>query len=254
MPEPITVAKTAHAAWKLRKPIAIAGTCALALVLMPVTVFALGATAVAAASSQCADQPTPSPTPFTSASSQMLDAPPVSEQEPAETNRPPADVCNTLAGIPGGASGFEALLIDSSGIAAPDPKAREAIAYAYTQIGKPYVDEGRARPPDSWDCSKLTAAAWGHVGVSLVAYSYTQYDQVQRISRDQVQPGDLIFWFKNDAHHVAIVDTVGPVPGNPTRITFVEAANPERGVVRSELLPGWYEDHLSGFGRVIRSS
>lgn len=252
MPEPITVAKTAHAAWKLRKPIAIAGTCALALVLMPVTVFALGATAVAAAGSQCASAPSVSPT--AANSSDAATGQVGATSEPVETNRPPADVCNTLAGIQGGSSGFDALLINSSGIAAPDPLAREAIAYAYAQIGKPYVDNGLASPPDSWDCSKLTAAAWGHVGVRLIPYSYTQFDEVQRIPRDQVQPGDLVFWFRGDAHHVAIVDTVGPVPGLPARITFVEAANPERGVVRSELAAGWYEDHLSGFGRVIRTT
>jgi cell wall-associated NlpC family hydrolase len=256
MPEPITVAKAVHTGWKLRKPIALAIAFLGALVLVPITFLAFAATALAGAQTQCG--PT-AQTPTNPASTADPQTPAVTPLvaftgEPVETNRPPAEVCETLAGFPGGVNGPGAGLIDSSSIAAPDPLARDAIAYAYAQIGKPYVDEGLAQPPDSWDCSKLTAAAWGSVGVRLVPYSYTQYEQVQLIPRDAVEPGDLVFWFKNEAHHVAIVDTVGHVPGLPTRITFVEAANPERGVVRSELAGDWYTTHLSGFGRVIRTT
>ena len=262
MPEPITVAKAAHTGWKLRKPIALAISFLAALIVVPITFLAFAATALAGAQTQCSPAVPSHPT-----GSQMPDVSPPAEvtNEPAETNRPPVEVCNELTALPGGvfdggksASLLNGLLdgqfIDSSRIVAPDPAARDAIAYAYAQIGKPYVDDGLAQPPDSWDCSKLTAAAWGSVGVRLVPYSYTQYEQVQLIPRDAVEPGDLVFWFKNEAHHVAIVDTVGHVPGMPARITFVEAANPERGVVRSELAGDWYTAHLSGFGRVVRSS
>ena len=136
---------------------------------------------------------------------------------------------------------------DPTQITAPDPAAAAAIAYAYAQVGEPYVPNGAARPPDTWDCSKLTAAAWGSVGITLTPYSYAQYDEVQPIPEHAVAPGDLIFWFARGAHHVAIVDTV-----TDGRITFVEAANPSRGVVRSALTDGWYRDHLTGFGRVTR--
>ena len=173
-----------------------------------------------------------------------------------------AVILNQLEGIEGatapglvcdgvlGGEGTGPLTIDPSMIIAPDPAAQIAIATAREQLGEPYISAGGARPPVSWDCSKLTTYAWAQAGISLVPYSYTQWDQVQRIPESYAAPGDLIFWFRNGAHHVAIIDEI--TPGG--QIFFVGAANPERGVTRDELTPGWYRDHLSGFGRVQRES
>ena len=158
----------------------------------------------------------------------------------------PGLVCD---GVLGG-EGTGPLTIDPSLIIAPDPAAQIAIATAREQLGEPYISAGGARPPVSWDCSKLTTYAWANTGISLVPYTYTQWDQVQRIPEAYAAPGDLIFWFRNGAHHVAIIDEITP----SRQIFFVHAANPERGVVRDELSPGWYRDHLSGFGRVQRES
>ena len=158
----------------------------------------------------------------------------------------PGLVCD---GVLGG-EGTQPLTIDPRLIIAPDPAAQTAIATAREQLGEPYITSGGATPPVSWDCSKLTTYAWAQAGIRLVPYSYTQWDQVQRIPEAYAAPGDLIFWFRNGAHHVAIIDEV-TADGH---IFFVGAANPERGVTRDELTPGWYRDHLSGFGRVQRDT
>ncbi len=158
----------------------------------------------------------------------------------------PGLVCDGV--LSGG--GSNPLTLDPALIVAPDPAAQIAVAAAREQLGEPYVAAGGARPPDSWDCSKLTTYAWAQAGIPLVPYSYTQWDQVQRIPESAVAPGDLIFWFRSGAHHVAIVDEVTP----SGQIFFVGAANPESGVTRDALSPGWYRDRLTGFGRVNREA
>lgn len=61
-----------------------------------------------------------------------------------------------------------------------------------------------------FDCSGLALYAWAQVGVYLPHYSVYQYTgQSNKISRGDLQPGDLVFWANNTSspstiHHVAI--------------------------------------------------
>lgn len=156
-------------------------------------------------------------------------------------------LCDALPGV----GLADASTVDPASIVAPDPAAQFAIAYAHEQIGKPYVDDPpRARPPDSWDCSKLTSAAWAVAGVRLTPLSYTQAEEVQSIPRALVQPGDLVFWLRSGAHHVALVDQIDA----NGQVWITEAANPSAGVRRRALGGSWDNTYLSGFGRVIRST
>jgi cell wall-associated NlpC family hydrolase len=119
-------------------------------------------------------------------------------------------------------------------------RAQIAVQAALAQVGEPY--SYNAHPPSSWDCSKLTAWAWAQAGVSLTAYSYTQYQQTRRISRDELRPGDLLFYFGMGAHHVAMYIGNGRI---------VHAANPSRGVEVSSAWGPWYGERYSGAGRVV---
>ena len=68
------------------------------------------------------------------------------------------------------------------------------IAYAYAQLGKPYVFG--AAGPGAFDCSGLVMAAWAQVGVHLEHSSYIQMnEETVHISRSQLQPGDIVFFF-----------------------------------------------------------
>ena len=119
-------------------------------------------------------------------------------------------------------------------------RAQAAVRYALAQVGEPYSFS--ARPPNSWDCSKLTAAAWAQSGVGLTALSYTQWDQTKRVPVSEIQPGDLVFYFGSDVHHVAIYIGNGKM---------VSASNPSDGVEITNFLGPWYGERFSGVGRVI---
>ena len=116
-------------------------------------------------------------------------------------------------------------------------RAMAAAAGPLSQVGDPYSYS--ANPPSSWDCSKLTAAAWGQAGVSLTAVSYAQANQVRRISTSELRPGDLLFYFRG-AHHVAMYIGGG---------RLVEAASPEHGVWVTDLWNSWSSAHFSFAGR-----
>lgn len=76
-----------------------------------------------------------------------------------------------------------------------------ALAFAKAQLGEPYVFG--ADGPSSWDCSGLTMGAWGAAGVSLPHSSRSQYAISTKISKSQLQIGDLVLFY-SDRHHVGI--------------------------------------------------
>jgi cell wall-associated NlpC family hydrolase len=92
---------------------------------------------------------------------------------------------------------------------------------AYAQLGDPYV--WGAGGPGSFDCSGLTMFAWGAAGVALPHSSAAQYAAVRRVSVQDLQPGDLVFYY-SPISHVAIYVGGGkvidaPYPGRSVHIT-----------------------------------
>jgi cell wall-associated NlpC family hydrolase len=79
-------------------------------------------------------------------------------------------------------------------------QADQAVAFAYAQIGKPYV--WGATGPGSYDCSGLVSAAWSAAGVSIPRTTYDQWASLPHIPMSDLQPGDLILY--NGESHVSI--------------------------------------------------
>ncbi|MEU8829611.1 NlpC/P60 family protein [Streptomyces sp900116325] len=108
--------------------------------------------------------------------------------------------------------------------AAPNARAAEAVAFAYGALGKPYV--WGATGPTSFDCSGLTQAAWRSAGVSLPRTTYTQINAGERISRSELAPGDLVFFYSGVSHvGLYIGDGLmihAPHPGAPVRVAPID--------------------------------
>ena len=115
----------------------------------------------------------------------------------------------------------------------------KAVAFAKTQVlaRKPYIwgSEG----PNSFDCSGLMLAAWGAAGVSLPHQSRSQYASTSRVSRSELRPGDLVFFYSPISH-------VGMYIGGGL---MVHAANPGDGVV-VDSINGYWSGRWAGAGRV----
>lgn len=79
-------------------------------------------------------------------------------------------------------------------VAAPPllPAAARAVETALEELGKPY--RYGALGPSTFDCSGLTKFAYGTAGISLPHSAAAQYQSGRRVNRNQLQPGDLIFW------------------------------------------------------------
>jgi cell wall-associated NlpC family hydrolase len=109
-------------------------------------------------------------------------------------------------------------------VRAPNARAAQAVSFAYSALGKPYV--WGATGPSSFDCSGLTQAAWRSAGVSLPRTTYTQINAGERVSRSQLAPGDLLFFYSGITH-VGLYIGDGkmihaPRPGAPVRIAPID--------------------------------
>ena len=90
---------------------------------------------------------------------------------------------------------------DPGGDPASSSRGAAAVRWAMTALGRPYL--WAASGPARFDCSGLTMWAYGHAGVSLPHSSRAQIGYGSRVSRDNLQPGDLVF-FGNPIHHVGM--------------------------------------------------
>ncbi|MFE6196741.1 NlpC/P60 family protein [Streptomyces sp. NPDC057838] len=103
---------------------------------------------------------------------------------------------------------------------APHSRAAAAVAYAYQKLGSPYV--WGATGPNAFDCSGLVQAAYRAAGVSLPRTTYSQIDAGRRVSRSELLPGDLVFFYAGISH-VGIYVGDGrmihaPNPSAPVRV------------------------------------
>jgi cell wall-associated NlpC family hydrolase len=120
-------------------------------------------------------------------------------------------------------------------VPATSPGAATAVRAALSQLGVSYRFAA-ASPGVAFDCSGLTMWAWAQAGVSLPHFAAAQYAMLPHVSRDDLQPGDLVFFY-SDLHHVGIYIGNGqfvhaPRTGDVVKISplagrnFVGAARP----------------------------
>jgi cell wall-associated NlpC family hydrolase len=91
-------------------------------------------------------------------------------------------------------------------LAAPPAKPADAgaraVAFAKSQLGKPY--QYGATGPKAYDCSGLTLSAWKAAGVTVPRTSQQQFGTGKKIAEADLRPGDLVFFYGKQPAHVAI--------------------------------------------------
>jgi cell wall-associated NlpC family hydrolase len=100
-------------------------------------------------------------------------------------------------------------------------RAAAAIKFALAQRGKPYVYG--ATGPGSYDCSGLTQAAYRAAGVKLGRTTYDQAKDGVPVSKADLQPGDLVFFYSG-LSHVGIYLGNGQIVHAPHTGAVVEVA------------------------------
>lgn len=115
------------------------------------------------------------------------------------------------------------------------------VAVARKQVGDRY--SAGSSGPSAFDCSGLTRYVYKvATGRSLPHHSRAQYAQVKKISRAQARPGDLVFFFRNGAHHVGVYIGKG---------RMIDAAGYGKGVRVSPVSGSWWSRTYSGMGRLL---
>jgi cell wall-associated NlpC family hydrolase len=107
---------------------------------------------------------------------------------------------------------------------APTEAAATAVQVALSKVGAPYVHGGSG--PNSFDCSGLTMYAYAAAGVALPHSSAAQSNLGRQVSRSELQPGDLVFYY-TPISHVALYIGNGMIVhartyGVPLSVTSVD--------------------------------
>ncbi len=134
--------------------------------------------------------------------------------------------------------GVSAIAPAADTVVAPPPTHSNVANIAMSQLNTPYVWGGAA--PGGFDCSGLVMWSYAQVGVSLPHSSYAQYGYGVPVSRDQLQPGDLVFF--DGLGHVGIYIGGGQ---------FVHAPHTGDVVKISSLDESWYAATYVGARRIL---
>ena len=102
-------------------------------------------------------------------------------------------------------------------------RASKILAFAKAQLGKPY--RYAAAGPGAYDCSGLTLKAYAAAGISLPRTAQQQSGVGQSVSKSNLQPGDLVFFYSPVSH-------VGIYVGNGT---IIHAPRPGKSVEYTKL-------------------
>jgi len=114
-------------------------------------------------------------------------------------------------------------------------QAEKAVAFAYAQLGCPYVYGGTGPCHLGYDCSGLVQAAWAAAGVAIPRDTYEQWAALPHIDASAIEPGDLLYY--NGIGHVAIYVGGGYI---------IDAPVPGMTVERIPMNTSWYAESFDG--------
>ena len=121
---------------------------------------------------------------------------------------------------------------------------QQIVDYAATLLGCKYVYGGNS--PSGFDCSGYVKYVFAHFGVNLSRTSASQYSNSVRISKSDLNVGDLVFF--SQTRGSSKVGHVGIYVGGGQ---FIHAASPGKGVRYDSHSDSYYSSHYIGSGRVL---
>jgi peptidoglycan DL-endopeptidase CwlO len=113
-------------------------------------------------------------------------------------------------------------------------QAGKAVAFAFAELGCPYVFGGTGPCADGFDCSGLVMQAWASAGIAIPRTSEAQAG-LPSVPTSALQPGDLLE-FAGDSH-------VGIYVGGGM---LIDAPQPGENVEEVSLSNSWYAANLDG--------
>lgn len=121
------------------------------------------------------------------------------------------------------------------------PNARQIIDFGMKFIGVPYVFGGTS--PHGFDCSGYVQYVFAKYGISLPRTADMQFAQGQSVSRNDLQPGDLVYFttYEPGASHEGIYIGDG---------RFLNAQS-SRGVAIASLSNIYWASHYFGAKRIL---
>ncbi len=128
---------------------------------------------------------------------------------------------STGAGAPAATTTTSAAPVDTPSSAPVSGGHPEAATVALRYLGVPYLWGGAT--PAGFDCSGLVMYVYNQLGVSLPHFAAAQYGEGSPVSRDQLQPGDLVFF--DSLNHVGIYIGGGQVVHAPNTGDVVKISN-----------------------------
>ncbi len=114
-------------------------------------------------------------------------------------------------------------------------QADAAVAFAYDQLGCPYVYGGTGPCHMGFDCSGLAQAAWASAGVQIPRDSYEQWAALPHVPLSSIEPGDLLIY--DGEGHVAMYVGGGYI---------IDAPQTGENVEKIPMNTPWYADNLDG--------
>ena len=129
-------------------------------------------------------------------------------------------------------------------------RVQEILDYAFKFKGVPY--RHGASSPRGFDCSGFTSYVFKRFGISLDRRSGAQINDGRRVSRSELQPGDLVFFngraVNSRIGHVGIVTEVDKNKGGGFK--FIHAAV-RTGITESHSSEAYYSKRYMGACRVV---
>ncbi len=120
----------------------------------------------------------------------------------------------------------------------PIPADDRVVQLAMRYVGRPYVWGGAS--PGGFDCSGFVMYVYARLGIALPHNAARQYAHGTQVGRDQLRPGDLVFFDR--LRHNGIYIGAGQ---------FVHASKRGSGVKISRLDQSWFRERWIGARRLL---